>query len=223
LAALVPLLALASSACIPQHLQKYRHESEVKAQSGSARVAEAPAPEPGTAPLPSPAMQTAPAPAVVTASPASAPAGQRATIYALDRHTFRFQLRDAEVWDAALNVLLRNYTLTIVDRQTGVITTEWDSYFLGNAVYRNKLSLRVQAVQRGAVDVTLHNSVERLRDAAQATGSVGAVWLPAEDPASEIQRVVQNMALVLNQPPPVMPPSGALAKGVGAAGAPVQR
>jgi hypothetical protein len=63
------------------------------------------------------------------------------------------------------------------------------------------------------VDLTVHNNVERLRDASQAAGTVGAVWLPAPDPANEVGRIVQNMALVLNQPPPVLPPNGALAKG----------
>ena len=43
---------------------------------------------------------------------------------------------------------------------------------------------------------------------------VGRVWLPAEDGANEPARLVQNMALLMNQPPPVLPPGQAVAKGV---------
>ena len=147
----------------------------------------------------------------------------RATIYAIDKSTYRFTLREPEVWDAALNVLLRNYNLTIVDRSSGIIATEWDSYYLDRAVYRNKLSLRV-ARGSGGVDMTIRNSVERLRDASEAAGAVGAVWLPTTDPGNEVVRIVQNMAILLNQPPPVVPPqSGAVASGEGLRGGGVSR
>jgi hypothetical protein len=161
--------------CIPEHLQKYRSASATSVAEPVSAVA--------------------------------APTGgeKRATIYALDKQTFRFLIREDEVWDSAVSVLLRNYNLNIVDRPTGIITTEWDSFYLKQAVYRNKVTVRIRRVA-GAVEVTLLNNVERLRDASTAASGVGAVWLPAEDMAGETGRLVQNMALVLNQPPPLLPP-----------------
>jgi hypothetical protein len=188
-------LAVAMSACLPQQLQKYRNGGK------SAGV------EPQD-PMLAPSKDRAPA----SASKAGA-SPQRATIYAIDKQTYRFQIKDNEVWDSLLNVLLRNYNLTIVDRQSGIITTEWDSYYLKNEVFRNRVSVRLNRSSYSSVDVTMHNNVEKLRDAAQAAGTVGAVWLPAEDQAGEIARIVQNVALVLNQPPPVLPPNTAVAKG----------
>lgn len=138
----------------------------------------------------------------------------RSSIYAIDKRMFRFALKEDDVWDSALSVLLRNYNVTIVDRKSGIITTEWDSFYLNTAVYRNKISLRIARTNYNTTDVTIHNNVERLRDASQAAGAVGAVWLPSEDEAGEVARVIQNMALLLNQPPPVLPPGMALAKDV---------
>lgn len=202
------IAALTFTACIPSHLAKYRKEGPDKPDRGDMM-------SPATSELASPGM-----PQVVASAsaPASAPSPQtgaaaRASIYAVDRQTYRFAVRENEVWDSVLNVLLRNYNLTIVDKASGVVTTEWDTYYLNNAVYRNKVSVRVFKSAWNSVDVTVHNNVERLRDASQAAATVGAVWLPSEDPANEIARVIQNMALVLNQPPPVLPPSTAVAKG----------
>lgn len=142
----------------------------------------------------------------VSAEASTSPSGERrATIYAVDKQTFRFLIREDEVWDSAVSVLMRNYNLNIVDRPTGIITTEWDSFYLKQAVYRNKVTVRIRRVP-GAVEVTLLNNVERLRDASTAASGVGAVWLPAEDAAGETGRLVQNMALILNQPPPLLPP-----------------
>lgn len=135
-----------------------------------------------------------------------------ATIYPVDPYTYRFVLNDAEVWDAMLDVLLRNYNLTIVDKNSGVIATEWDSYYLGRGVYRNKISIRFKRVSQQHSDVTFHNTVERLRDASQAGGAFGAVWLPVQDPVNEVQRIIQNVAIILQQPPPVAPPGAPIAK-----------
>lgn len=205
----LPVVVLGASllvGCLPSHLKKY--------QKGGAEKAERVDPlEPSAADT----MAPTPAPREKNQTagrndPAAAQA-QRATIYAVDKNTYRFALKDADVWESALNVLMRNYNLTIVDRQSGLVTTEWDGYYLDNAVYRNKVSMRIYRTTYNTIDVTVHNNVERLRDASQAAGAVGAVWLPAEDPANEVARLIQNMALVLNQPPPVLPPNVAVAKG----------
>lgn len=189
---------LALGGCIPEHLKKYQHDTPVSAKSNSSSQASTSA-ESSSA---STASGNSDKSAAVRDEP------QRATIYALDKQTFRFAVNENDVWESALNVLLRNYNLTIVDKTSGVITTEWDTYYLNGAVYRNKVSVRVGKTSRSQIDVTIHNNVERLKDASQAaSGTVGAVWLPADDVANEVARLVQNMALVLNQPPPVLPPN----------------
>ena len=132
----------------------------------------------------------------------AAKANQAPPVYALDQQTFRFQLSQELVWNAALSVLLKNYNLNIIDTDSGVITTEWDSFFLDDSVYRNKVSLRIQRISRRVTDVTVLNNVERLQDASQARATIGAVWLPAQDVADELKRLIQNMSLALNQPAP---------------------
>ena len=214
----VGVVLLASlNACLPARLQKYRRDgagnsSGSSSSGGGGLFSFDSGPDAaGSSTMAAKSKAIQPGNSSDANNGNSAPA--RATIYAVDGQTYRFALRENDVWDSAINVLLHNYNLTIVDRQSGIVTTEWDSYYLENAVYRNRLSLKVSKSSGNTVDVMIHNNVERLRDAAQATGSVGAVWLPADDGPNEVARVVQNMALLLNQPPPVMPPSGQIAKG----------
>jgi len=195
-------VSLALSGCLPAQLDKYRRSDQRLKPTPDAGAT---ASRREAAPQPAPPAQVAP------------PPPPRATIYALDKQTYRFALRDGDVWDAILTVLLHNYNLTIADRQGGIISTEWDSFFLGGGVYRNKLSLRLIRSGNGLCDLTVHNNVERLRDASQAAvGTMGATWLPASDPGNEVIRIVQNLALVLNQPPPVTPPNGQVATSVDA-------
>lgn len=137
------------------------------------------------------------------------PTNQESPIYQVDRNTFHFRTTEPEVWESVLDVLMRNYSLSIVDRNSGILTTEWDSFYLGKAVFRNKLTFRVKKAglarpeANQGVDLTVHNSVEKLSDTAQGALGLGAVWLPAKDPIEEVHRVIQNMAMILRQPPPV--------------------
>ena len=209
------LFCVVCTACLPVRLDKYRHRD----QAGSSASDSGPIGGLGAPDMVGSTTLAAKGAAVAPQNSANAAANQQraATIYAIDKQTFHFALREGDVWDAALNVLLRNYNLTIVDKNSGIVTTEWDSYFLNQEVFRNRLSLRISRGANNGIDVIVHNNVERLRDASAATGAVGAVWLPAEDAANETARVVQNMALVLNQPPPVLPPNSVVA---GAGGVP---
>ncbi len=199
LKAAVACASLTFVACFPKHLKKHDSDSSARSKNPDALTSSA-----------DPAVPSGKEKSRKKTREAEQPATQRASIYALDKQTFRFALKEAEVWDAALNVLLRNYNVTLVDRNSGIITTEWDSFYLNNEVFRNRVSLRIG--KSNAVDVMIHNNVEKLKDASQVAGTVGAVWLPADDPANEVGRLIQNMALLLNQPPPVLPPSGPVAK-----------
>jgi len=125
------------------------------------------------------------------------------TIYALDQQTFRFRLPFDQVWDGAISVLLRNYNLTIVDHQSGLLTTEWDSFFLDQQIYRNKVSMRIKKLAWDMVDVTIYNNVEILRTT--GPGGIASAWLPTDKGPQEVGRIVQNIAIALRQPAPVLP------------------
>ncbi len=193
----VACASLSFVACFPKHLKKYDSDSSKNPDALTSSS--------------DPTLPSGKEKSRKKTKEVEQPAAQRASIYALDKQTFRFALKEPEVWDAALNVIMRNYNVTIVDRTSGIITTEWDSFYLNNEVFRNRVSIRIG--KSSVVDVMIHNNVEKLKDASQAAGTVGAVWLPADDPANEVGRLIQNMALLLNQPPPVLPPSSPVAKG----------
>lgn len=166
----VPFFFLGLTACLPGHLQKYRPTTGQEVRQSE--------------------------PDVQRAARQAPPARKIAAIYPVGRRTFRFRLPYTDVWNAALDVLMNNYNLTIVDSQSGVITTEWDSYFLNERVYRNRISLRIRQSAWNEVDVTLYNNLENLRE---------NVWLPATGGSRELGRVLRNMALQLKKRPPQMP------------------
>ncbi|MFY7928224.1 MAG: hypothetical protein ACOVS5_05075 [Oligoflexus sp.] len=142
----------------------------------------------------------------VQASPATAAASPRVTrprIVLLGDTTFRFQMTYERTWDALLDILLSNYNLSIADRTNGLITTEWDTYYLEGKVHRNKLSIRLKRTAGNGAEVTIFNNVERLSQASE--GTIGEIWLPTDRTKPEVGRIVQNLAIALQLPPPELP------------------
>ena len=132
---------------------------------------------------------------------AAAPAAtKRTSVAQISEGVFRIALPYDRTWDSLVDILLKNYNLQIVDRQSGILTTEWDSYYLDGKVHRNKLSLRIKRLGTNGVDLTIHNNVEvlsRLPD-----GGVAEVWLPTDRVKPEIGRIVQNLAIASGLPKP---------------------
>ncbi len=164
------------SACVPSYLQKY-------SRSG-------------------PSEEVAPYQSV-DGRQQKVPAKNKASIYAVGNNTFRFRLGYDQVWNGALNVLMNNYNITTLDKDSGIITTEWDTFYLNDKVYRNKVSMHLKRVAWNMIDLILYNNVEVLHSGDASKGN--AIWLPAAQGKREVGRIVQNMALALNQTPPLLP------------------
>ncbi len=125
-----------------------------------------------------------------------------ASVVMIDPGTVRFQAAYDKVWDGMLDVLLKNYNLAIADRANGLVTTEWDSYYLDDRVHRNKLSIRLKKINPMGTELQIYNNVEVL---SRSADGVTELWLPTNRNKPEIGRVIQNMAIALNLSAPDLP------------------
>ena len=121
----------------------------------------------------------------------------------IDKNRFRIHQSYSRVWDNMLDLVLKNYNLNIANKDSGLITTEWDSYYLDNKVYRNKLSVRVKQLNWKMVDVIIYNNVEILADNRETQGPM--VWLPEDEGKAEIGRLITNLSIVLRMKKPNLP------------------
>lgn len=139
---------------------------------------------------------------------------KQAKVFPLGQHVFRFRVRHDVVWNAVIDVLLRNYNLNIVDERNGVITTEWDSFFVNKDIYRNKVSIRIVKVGYQHSQLSIFNNVEVLRNGTHANvAALTPVWLPSQDSAGEGARIIRSIAASVGAPPPRLPPSMAVSEG----------
>ncbi len=177
--------------CLPPYLAKYRQQNGATAEPGEPLAA-------------TPGNQAA-TPASVGEDSPPAPTSRKAEprLTQVDPQTFRIPAPIGEVWDSAVDVLVKNYTLTAVEPKTGVISTEWDTYYKDDMTYRNRLTLRFKGIAPQETELVVANTLQSL---GYPTEGVAEVWLPVEGSEEEIVRVAKNVAILLgineDLPPP---------------------
>lgn len=172
--------------CIPGFLEKY--------------VDDRPATQQAAAPAFDQIKSEDDAPATSTASPLPAEVDSSGGILATRGNAFIVNSEYGSVWEALLTILIENYHLVIIDEKNGIITTDWDKFYKANLLYRNKLTIRLTKAQSRGTELLIKNSQEALRS--DSGNPFQNEWLPFEDDGEELSRVIKNVAIVLNLPPP---------------------
>lgn len=112
----------------------------------------------------------------------------------IDEQTFLFKVERLKVWKAVLDVLAPDYSITVVDLRSGIVTTDWDSYYLEGKPYRNRVMLRTKRLGTGETKLVINNKVETLRS---------GQWVASDQMKDEATRIIKNIAKLLGQ---MMPP-----------------
>ena len=123
------------------------------------------------------------------------------SVKAIDAVTFLIPSEKSKVWNALLDVLGKNYNILVLDEKSGVISTDWDSFYLEGQTLRNKVSVRVSQLHEGSTKILLANNEEVLKEKASNSGYV---WLPSGEKKTEVKRIVKNTATLLGHIVPEM-------------------
>lgn len=117
----------------------------------------------------------------------------------LKENTFAVAAPYEHTFRTALAILAENYPIHLVDVKAGVITTAYDTYYLDNRLYRNRLTLVIAATGKATSTMVVNNSREVL-DVSRVGESGAKVWFPELKNQQEVKRVAQNLARKLALP-----------------------
>ncbi|MCB9228358.1 MAG: hypothetical protein H6618_01980 [Deltaproteobacteria bacterium] len=154
---------------------------------------------PGEARIPEPVSGQVPLPSFVQESKRQG--SQSGGILLRGKGSWLIPASHNDVWGGMLEILLKNYNLSTISEESGVITTEWDKYYSGSRLYRNKISLRISPLHYKTVSLTLRNTTEELQGGID-NGVLGQTWIPADDRGEESGRLLKSLALWLGLPSP---------------------
>lgn len=116
------------------------------------------------------------------------------SVKVVDDVTFMFPSEKSKVWNAVLDVIGKNYNIIVLDEKSGIISTDWDSFYLDGQTKRNKVSIRISQPDENQTKVLVANNEEVLKEKAD---NAGYVWVPGGEKKQEIKRIVKNTATIL--------------------------
>lgn len=124
-----------------------------------------------------------------------APAEPVSAFQKVSTSRYRYARPISKVWASAIKVLLSHYNINIIDRGSGLMTTEWDSFYIDGKVYRNKVSLSITEADRESATLKIYNNVEELMNK-QGSG----IWLPSSKGEKEVSRIATEIGRHLGMP-----------------------
>ena len=96
------------------------------------------------------------------------------------------------VWSSVIDVLLNNYNINIINKESGVLTTEWDAFYLNEKLFRNKITVGIRKEGALKTSIKLVNNVELLGE-----GPGGRVWFPSDKGTEESDRIIKEIKRTL--------------------------
>jgi len=121
------------------------------------------------------------------------------SVQMLDQGTYVFPAEKQKVWSAILDVLGKNYGILVLDEKSGVMATDWDTFYLEGQTRRNKISIRMSSDGPNLTKLLLVNNDEVLKEKAD---NFGYLWLPSGDNKTEMKRIIKNTASILGHNTP---------------------
>lgn len=114
-----------------------------------------------------------------------------------DMYIVRAPLRRVE--NAFLSTLVQTYNVNLINNEHHIITTEWDSYYVNSELFRNKVTIKMQALSRRTTRVQIVNNIEKF-DKPFTYSVSGKLWVPYDGEESESQRLIEKAALAATLP-----------------------
>lgn len=117
----------------------------------------------------------------------------------IDASTYKLHANSQKALNALLTVLVKNYNINILETKFDIISTEWDTYYVNNELFRNKITIKLNRLDSYSTQVNIINKIEKYDK--PFTYSISAqMWVPYKQNEQEIFRVMDNVTTLLQDP-----------------------
>ena len=123
----------------------------------------------------------------------SSPVKRRPAVTSLADGSIRLRAKEAAVWQHLVDLLVRDYNLTILNRAEGVVTTDWDRFYVDSKLHRQRISLRISRASWSHTDLVWNNQIEMLSEGYDGT-ALGAIWVPGYDSTNREKRLFDQLS-----------------------------
>lgn len=117
---------------------------------------------------------------------------------AITESVWRTRIPARDLYPLLQRTVSQSYIIRHQDPRSLSIQTEWDKFFIGGRLFRNRMSLNLFQVGPGLIELVVNNKVEYFRDAGHDASGQENSWIPTQDITNEKQKLIENLNTSLN-------------------------
>jgi hypothetical protein len=91
-----------------------------------------------------------------------------------------------------------SYILAQTDSGSRTIVTEWDKFFIGSRLFRNKISVNLFAVSPFETELLVMNKLEYFQQSSERQAYGESDWFPTQDITNERAQLIESLSSLLH-------------------------
>ena len=112
--------------------------------------------------------------------------------------SWRSRIQATKLFPLIQRHLMKSYILLQSDHVTHNIQTDWDKFFLGGRLFRNRMSVSLFQVSLQETEIVITNKLEYFQQEEERQSFGESDWIPTQDITNEKIQLIQSVSHTLN-------------------------
>lgn len=114
----------------------------------------------------------------------------------VSENSWRSRIPAASLYPLVLRQLSGSYIILANDARSMSIQTDWDKFFVGGRLFRNRLSVSLFPISTVESELVVMNKVEYFRSPEERSGMGEADWIPTQDVTNEKVELIESLSRI---------------------------
>ncbi len=111
---------------------------------------------------------------------------------------WRTRVPAVQLFPLIVRSLSESYIVRKSDNRIMTVQTDWDKFFLGGRLFRNRLSVSLFQVSRQEAELVINNKVEYFQQESENKAFGESDWIPTQDITNEKEQLITSLSHVLH-------------------------
>ena len=116
----------------------------------------------------------------------------------INASTWRTRIRANVLYPLIVRHLSESYILKTSDSRAMNIQTDWDKFFIGGRLFRNRLSVSLFQLSAQDTELVVNNKVEYFQQPDEAAAYGESDWIPTQDITNEKSSLIEGLGKILH-------------------------
>jgi hypothetical protein len=116
----------------------------------------------------------------------------------INHNTWRTRIPASSLYPIVLRHLSESYVIRTNDPRNMSIQTDWDKFFIGGRLFRNRLNISLFHLAGLDCEMIINNKVEYFQASEESSAYGESDWIPTQDVTNEKKQLVESLTRIFH-------------------------